>query len=278
MQLFRKHIKPAWTFKSGKKIWRLLPGQGVLAVELRDTDNKETEFAALDITTGSPLWQNLQFEERWWITVNKFHRDVLLLQQFVKPDMPTPGKIFAVDAMTGKVLWQNDELALVNVVDDLVYGLRSTFTSEEIVGVNWRTGESAVTFSADDPRTQEINVALTREEYMLPVSLEELEDNPLSATPPVRVEAFPSEAKTPSLIETGADRRIIGYHLDAGTDEKGVHVYESHIKIIDRGGKVHFEDTTDRGVYTTLQDFYFVVDNILLYVRNSNEIVAVNLS
>ncbi|MCL5267012.1 MAG: DUF4905 domain-containing protein [Bacteroidetes bacterium] len=271
-------MKPAWTFRSEKKVWRLLPGAGVLAVELRDTENKLTEFAGLDITTGVAHWQSLQFEDKWWITVNKIHRGVLLLQQFVKPDMPTPGKIFAVDVLTGKLLWQNNELSYMSVIEDTVYGLRNTLTSEEIVGVNYRTGEATVTFPTNDPRVQEINQTVTEEKFMLPAAFEESEENSNQASGSILSEAFPSDAKAPALIETRSGKHVVGYHLDSGTDEKGVPVYDSHLKVVDNGGKILFEDTTDKGVYTTLQDFYFVVSGMLLYVRNSNEIVAVRLS
>ena len=274
MQLFRKHIRPAWIFRSGKKVWRLLPGHGVLAVELRDTEKKETEFAALNIFTGSPYWHNLQFDEKWWITVNKVHRGVLLLQQFVKPDMPTPGRIFAVDALTGRLLWQNDELKYVNAVDNVVYGLRSTLTSEEVVGLDCRTGESSVTIPADDTRLQEISGTSDELNYLLPVSFDELDEKSAS----VSGEVIPPGAKAPSVIKTESGWQVLGFHIAGGTDEKGVPLYESHLKVMDNNGHLQFQDVTDRGLYTTLLDFYFIVSGMLLFVRNSNEIVAVRLS
>ncbi len=278
MQLFRKRLSPTWTFRSDKKVWRLLPGSGVLAAELRDTDNKITEFAVLDIETGSPLWQNFQLEEKWWVTVNKIHHDVLLLQQFVKPDMPTPGKIFAVDLFTGKPLWQNHELSYLNIIDDVVYGLRRTLQSEDIVGLNYRTGEEREVFSADDTRAQELSFSLPEDDFILPSLFEELEETPDSASAAVLKRLIPTDAKTPTVIESPSGKEIVGYHQNAGTDEKGVQVYDSHLKIIDGEGKILFEDVADKKVYSALQDFYFAVNEQLIYVRNSNEIVAVKLS
>ncbi len=277
MQFFKKYLRPAWTFKTEKKVWRLLPGTGVLAVELRDTDNKLTEFAALNIENGSPLWQNLQFEEKWWITVNKIHRDVLLLQQFVKPDMPTPGKIFAVDILAGKLLWQSNDLSFMNVIEDTVYGLRSTLASEEVVGVNYRSGQQLITFPLDDTRVQEVSEPAVENGYLLPVVYKEPEGAPDQVTFPNPGRAFPDDAKAPSFIESQPGKYVVGYYLDAGTDEKGAPVYDSHVKVIDVDGKVLYDDVADRKVYTTFQDFYFQVNEELLYVRNSNEIVAVRL-
>lgn len=246
-------------------------------MELRDTDNKLTEFAALDIENGSPLWQNLQFEEKWWITVNKVHRDVLLLQQFVKPDMPTPGKIFAVDALAGKLLWQSNDLSFVNVLEDTVYGLRNSLTSDEVVGVHYRSGEPVVTFPIDDARVQDVSQPAVEDGFLLPVVYEEPGGAPDQVPVPNPGRAFPPESKSPSFIETQAGKLAVGYYLEAGTDEKGAPVYDSHVKIVDVDGRVIYEDIPDRKVYTAFQDFYFQANDKLLYVRDSNEIVAVRL-
>ncbi len=281
MNLFKKSLKPSWTFprspeNSNKKIWRLLPGSGILAVELRDVDKKEVEFAGIDLNTGAPLWQNLQLEEKWWVNINKIYQDVLLLQQFVRPDMPQPGKIFAVDIFTGKILWQDEAVEFLNAADGRVYGIRRTFQSEEVIGLNPKTGEAEIALSVDDPRSRVLNNVFEPEEYSLPVPLEEAEETRHGDVANV-AHVFPAGAKSPTIIKSSSGKEVAGYHVQSGTDGKGIQTFDSLIKIADPDGKVIFEDRADSGVYTTLQDFYFVVNEELIYVRNSNEVVAVKL-
>ncbi len=277
MKFFGRKLKPVWTYRTDKKVWRLLPGNGILAAELRDTDKKLTDYAAIDIASGSPLWQGLRLEDSWWIIMNRIFRDVLLLQQFVKPDMPTPGKIFAVDLFTGKILWENHEVSYLSAGDDLVYALRASIRSEEVVGLDYRTGLEKLSFPAEDPRTDQLPPPQPQDGFTLPVFVEEIQDE-ITLSRISGLKGIPPEnAKNPTFIPSVAGKDISGYHTGAGNDEKGVPFFDSHVMIIDERGDAVYGDVADSKVYTAMSDFYFAAGNTLIYVRNSNEIVAVNL-
>ncbi len=268
MKWFRKGLKPSWIFKSNLKVWRLLPGSGVLVTELRDPQEKVTEFVGVDLSTGSPLWRNNQLPEKWWTTLNKIHKDVLLLHQFARPNMPTPGKIFAVDLFTGKLLWQNDELACLSVSGDTLFALRKTFQSEDVIELDYRSGEEKLVLSLDN--YQEMNIPAPQDEFILPE--------------PVDVKAssglIPAEAIAPMTVRL-TKSTTFGFHVTSGTDAKGAPLYDALITIVDAIGKKVYEDIADRKVYVPLQDFFFVVPlqkTWLIYVRNSDEIIAVELS
>lgn len=277
MKFLGRKLKPAWTFRTDKKVWRLLPASGVLTAELRDTDAKIAEYAGIDIASGSPLWQGLRLEESWWVITNRVFRDVLLLQQFVKPDMPTPGNIIAVDLFAGRILWQNHELKYLNASGDLIYALRKSLRSEDIVALDYRTGTEKMAFPADDPRTDDLSFPPQQDEFVLPSFLEEFADDlPAGRTALLR-NAPPANAENPTFIPSVSGKDIIGFYSNAGTDEKGAPVFDSHLMILDSEGNSIFQDTADRKVYTTLGDFYLVTGNKLIYTRNSSEIVAVEL-
>ena len=277
MKFFRTSLKPKWVFKTDKKVWRLLPGSGVLATELRDPDLKITEYAAIDLSSGAPLWQGLRLEESWWIAMNRIYRDIFLLQQFVKPDMPTAGKIYAIDLFTGKLLWQNHELTYLNASGDTIYGIREAVGSEGIVGLDFRTGEEKIVLAADDPKVDELSFPSHEDEFVLSSFFEEIEDTLPPERAAILKETPPEQAKNPTCIPSAFGKDIVGYYTEAGKDEKGIQLYDSHLTVSDQAGKILFEDTVDKGVYTTLGDFYFVVGTDLIYARNSSEIVALDL-
>jgi Domain of unknown function (DUF4905) len=275
MKIFGKGLKPAWTFKTDKKVWRLLPGSGVLAVEFRDTEAKVADYSGFDLASGSPLWHGLSLPDSWWVVMNRVFRDSLLLQQFVRPDMPTPGKIFAVDLFSGKIIWENHEVSYLAAAGDVIYALKSSIQSEEIVGLDYRTGAERVSFPADDPRAEALSVMEQDTGFVLPKFPEEVEGDLAPARFEMLVNAVPEGARNATFITALSGSSIIGFHSDAGTDEKGIHTFDAHIKVIDKNGKTIFNDIADRRVYTAMSDFYFVAGGFLVYVRNSNEIVAV---
>ncbi len=278
MKLFTQKIKPAWTFRTDKNVWRLFPGSGVLTTELRDTEAKTAEYAGIDIESGSILWEGLKFDDSWWVTMNRIFRDVLLLQQFVRPDMPTPGKVFAVDLFTGKILWGKEDLSFIAAAGDFVYGLRKSIDSEDIVGVDYRTGDERTVFPADDPRVNEIEDSAMADYFTPPSFIEEIEEALPSELLKKVTNTPPADAVNPTYIASGKGMSIAGFHTSAGKDNKGAPVFDSHIIVIDENGKSIYEDIADRGVYTAMGDFYFVADGRLFYVRNSKEIVVVRLS
>lgn len=277
MKIIHAYLKPDWTFKTERKVWRLLPGSGVLITELRDPEAKTSEYTGIDIGTGKPLWKDFTLEDSWWVVINRIFRDVLLLQQFVRPDMPTPGKIFAVDLHTGKLLWQNPDVSYLNASGDLIYGMRKSIQSSEVIGFDFRTGIEKLTIPADDPRVDELSFQQQQDEFTLSSFFEEIEDTLPKERTSSLLRSLPTNAQNPTFIPSIRGKDIIGFYTDAGKDEKSVPVFDSHLRVMDSNRKTVFDDVVDRKVYTTLGDFYFVVDSKLIYARNSDEIVAIDL-
>ncbi|HEY9165668.1 MAG TPA: DUF4905 domain-containing protein [Candidatus Kryptonia bacterium] len=277
MKLFRGHIPPSWKFKSDVKVWRLLPGKGVLAVELRDTANKTASFAGIEIGSGKTLWKDLRFENGWWVTINTIYEDVILLQQFVRPDMPTAGKVFAVDLLSGKILWQNDSLTYLYAAEGGVICAKRTLVSDEIVSLDYRTGiEKSISPPVDLSRSG-LASGTQAENFILPELLEPDGKKSYPEISDALRNVLPPDAHAPSAIVYRSGKTIAGFHLRNGEDERGTALYDSHLQIVDSNGKIMFRDVADTNVYMPITDFYFVAETHLIYVRNSNEIVAVKL-
>lgn len=256
-------------------MWRLLPGSGVLVAELRDKERKIVEFSGIDIVSGTALWQGFTLPEPWWVTIDRIYKDILFFHQFVRPDMPHTRRIFAVDLFTGKLIWENSDCKLLTVNDDIVYGLKDSFQGSEVIGMNYKSGEELIRFSTNDPRINEFTDE-SEIQYTLP---EPIEDENLTKL------LIPDilNPHMPNLLSL-SDKRIVGFYVEAGFDEKGAPLYDSHIRIVDSFGKVIYEDVPDRGVYVAMNDFYFVVGDpsgkdrkFLIYVKESVEILSFSL-
>src|SRR5713101_5946050 len=101
-------IRVAWQYTTGGKLWRLYPSaSGRIVVEDRDVERKKVSFTCLDQMTGRVLWTDLQFAEKWWITIDSIYHDVLFLHEYATPDMPEHKKIHAVDVESGRLSWSN---------------------------------------------------------------------------------------------------------------------------------------------------------------------------
>jgi len=279
MLWFKRRAAPTWRYQTPEshgenrmKVWRLLPGTGVLVVELRDEEKKLAEFSGIDIASGTVLWQNFGLPEPWWVTFDRIYKDVLFIHQFVRPDMPHTMRIFAVDLFTGKLIWENSDCKLLTINDDIVYGLKDSFQGQEIIGMNYKDGEEMIRFSSKDPRVEEFKDN-TETQYLLPEPIEDEE----------RVKSLFSDIRTPYMpnLISLSNKLIVGFYLESGFDEKGVQLYDSHIRIVDLLGKVLYDDVPDKGVHVPMNDFYFVVGDLsdnerkfLIYVKESVQILS----
>ncbi len=287
MKFLKKRTKPDWIFregtgKSGKKVWRLFPASGVLVAEFRDVDKKAVGFAGIDLASGSLVWENDQLKEEWWITLNTVYRDTVLLQQFARPDMPTPGKIFALDLHNGKLLWQNQEVSFMSVENGTIHCLKRSFSSESIIGLNLRTGVESEIPSSELPDKNEVPLSeLALPEFMEFISGGSQEptdrDKPVSQMKLIALPIIPSDAIQPTLLRFG-QKNVFGFYVPSGKEEKGTTLYNACLVVTNSEGKVLFEDIADKNIYVPLADFYFGVDGRLIYVRNSEEIVGMKLN
>ena len=97
-------IKKSLHYKSQNQIWRLLISENdYLLIETRDTNNKEVFFNCFDLNKSQKLFLNMQFEEKYWLGIEKFHKNILLLHRFTKPDMPDHKGIIAFDVVQKKL-------------------------------------------------------------------------------------------------------------------------------------------------------------------------------
>jgi len=274
VKFFEKKSRPLWTFpkkgsEGGKKIWRLLAGNEILVTEMRDIDKKTAEFVGIDIRSGLLLWKNDQIEEKWWVTLNLIYRDVVLLQQFSRPDMPTSGRIFALDLRTGELLWKNYEVSFANAAGDTIYCVKKSYSSETTIGLDFRSG---IVREVSQEETVDGNF-VSSEDLKFPEPFEDALEN---LDEQILQKKIPGDAALPMILRSGR-KKVIGFHVPSGKDTEGVTTYDAHLIVADSAGKIVFEDITDRKVYMPLAEFYFSIGEKLIYVRNSEEIVAVQL-
>ncbi len=137
-------IERLYTLEDENKIWRILISESEkLILERRNTDVKEVFFAAYDLSNGNPLWENFQFEEKFWIGIEKIYKDVLYLHGFTKPDMPGHRGITAFDINAKKILWKNNDGVFAFVLNDKVYHYRDDFEGTKLEPLDYLSGETS---------------------------------------------------------------------------------------------------------------------------------------
>jgi len=137
------NFKPHFRFSDGNQIWRLLISDSdKLIIETRDTEKKEVFFSCIDIITGNELFKDFQFEEKYWIGIEKIHDDIIFFHRFVKPDMPGHREIIAFAIDTQKILWQTNEFTFLFIYNDKLYASKELFEGNKFFILDYKTGET----------------------------------------------------------------------------------------------------------------------------------------
>jgi hypothetical protein len=94
-------------FKS--PVWRLEIDSltDTIFAEIREASDKRVSFASISLESGKTWFEDLQTEDRWLTGMEAAYDGVLLLHNYQSEGGPAHKGLVALDALTGKALWQN---------------------------------------------------------------------------------------------------------------------------------------------------------------------------
>ncbi|MFN3693946.1 MAG: DUF4905 domain-containing protein [Ignavibacterium sp.] len=134
-------IKELYKYDCGRQIFRLLPTDSdKIVIEERDREKKEAYFSCLNLQTGNKIFTDLQFEEKYWIGIEKIYKDVIFFHKFERPDLPKHKGIVAFDIKSQTTLWENENKFLF-AGDDKVALVSNDFGITKIFLVDYLSGE-----------------------------------------------------------------------------------------------------------------------------------------
>src|ERR1700710_2286530 len=90
-------------------IWRMEIDEvsETLFVEVRDNEEKQVSFTAINFATGDVYFKNLTTPERWLTGIEAAYDGVLLLHNYQSEAGPTHKGVIAIDGHSGETLWTN---------------------------------------------------------------------------------------------------------------------------------------------------------------------------
>jgi len=91
------------------QIWKFVIDEqtGLLFAEIRNSEEREASFAAMDLATGKLNFDNLSLPEKWLTGLEGGFGGVLLLHGFQSAQNPVHKGIYAFDGQSGLPLWSN---------------------------------------------------------------------------------------------------------------------------------------------------------------------------
>lgn len=120
-------LQPSISQTFNSTVWRLQIDEqtGIMAVELRNEQDKQTSFASLNLSTGEVYFDNLVMPERWLTGIEAVYNGVMLLHYYKHESGPEHKTIIAINAKTSAEVWSNYNLAFdhLSVNGPVVYNI-----------------------------------------------------------------------------------------------------------------------------------------------------------
>ncbi|MDP3831886.1 MAG: DUF4905 domain-containing protein [Ignavibacteriaceae bacterium] len=246
----------------GRQIWRLLINQkNQLLVEERDINTKSVFYSLLDLNSKKHLLKSHQFDEKFWIGIEAFTDDVLVLHKFVKPDMPTHKGMIAYSLIDKKVKWENERLQFLYVKEKDIYCFSQKFEAKEFYIVDLASGEIKENLGSDFNKVNKIKNQIDEASQSLGYIFPE-------ALHPIRNEnAFNIVQKVTNKYKVKGSFDALefkGYiFVNCHTENKDG-TLNNNFQIVDTGSnKIIFEELLNKKVNSIFVDSFFIKDDFL---------------
>jgi len=249
----------------------------MLVGEDRDPAAKRASFFGLNRIKGEVLWENVVFEEPWWISIEAVHRDRVFLHGYSRPDMPDHQRVHVLDLFTGHTLWSRDDARFLFAADDSVFVSRDTASGRTIMELALRDG--AVTGTRENDAS-ELNAARSRVQRTA-------EDAP--RFPLTLQETFPAGGQ-PAYLQEVVQRGTMAGAMEVLVND-GLCLFSYHEKSDEEGhlrnilnvvqmdnGRQVLSETLNEDVKGIVPDSFFVQEGILYFVRERSQLVAVTMA
>jgi outer membrane protein assembly factor BamB len=271
-------VQPAWVYRADGVVWRVVPtGAGVFVGEDRNLQEKQVSFFCVNQMTGEVLWKGISFDERWWIGIEAVHSDRVFLHGFSKPDMPDHKKILALELLTGRTAWSNEDMRFILAVEESVFASKDTINGRMIFELNLRTG-SMLHSLGDHPEV--LNAAKSRLQVMANDGAEfpfPLGESLLMNEPKIALvyKHCRRDDVVGSIEVVDKDNFLFfGYHEKGNMGGRLRHT----LKIIDQNnGDLLFAETLNQSLQNAVPDSFFLQGNMIYFVKERSSLTGVNI-
>lgn len=86
------------------KIWNTTFSDEYCVLEIRDDATRQVSFSCINLLNGNVLWENLQPEKSWWLSLVGIFDEYLILQKYSSNQKPEPEGLLILNVQTGEIL------------------------------------------------------------------------------------------------------------------------------------------------------------------------------
>jgi hypothetical protein len=131
----KPRIELNFSHQFGGTVWNsaVSSSNAILLLEVRNGQERKTSFSALDLINGTLMWDDVVFEERWWVGLEAVQGDVALFSVFTDTSNPDRKSLIAYHIRDQQILWWRNDFSLSSLGLNCAAGISSQYGHREIV-------------------------------------------------------------------------------------------------------------------------------------------------
>jgi len=241
-------------------LWNMLqvPASDLLVIEVRNEQQREARFSALDVVTNKFVWKDILFDETWWIGLTAATKEVLLLHVYQNTENPDAKDLLAWDIVKQQKRWHLGNFLVDSVVGDSLYG-RFADENAEVTVIDISTGEVLENKVAETTTEQNIRT-LKPFQYMEGTPYFETVKTFLNQTFSIVPLAGVEYREEQSLI-------FISYHAMQDS-------LVNYLIVLTADGSVLLHEKLGERLKGLGFETFFILSGCLFFVRNKCELVS----
>lgn len=234
-------------------IWEQSIYNNQLLVTTRDAQQMGVTFSLVNLTDGVFVFEELAFEENWWVSVYHFFNEVAVFQVFEDTQDIEAKSYFALDLNSQEAIWSLDEVAAMSRQGYFIQ-MRAINDESEPFWVDTRDGETM-----DSPSEE---IMAERISYAARYPLHYTEEGEHFQT----VKLFLSDKygvealKACDYLEY-ENLAFIAYHSQSA---RGL---EHFLLVLTKEGEVLLHEKLDGGLKGLISGAFFIAEEQLIFVQ-----------
>jgi hypothetical protein len=256
-------------------IWKIYPDDTFpwLILEIRNYDTRTVSFACFDLLQEQFLWEDLVFNETWWIGIEDVHQGHVLFHHFQDTQFSNHKGIICFEILTQQVKWQRNDLAFYRLLEAEVIAILLDKPEDTFISLDVFDGKIKLDhISVAETQLKAINFEIQRKSNMYFPDIYYQEDINFEKINQYlnRKQHVFSEKMIEYLEFEGYI--IISYYL-----LKSDNNFANHLLILNNEGKINSHFMIDDELKGVGQSTFFIFESKLILVKHKKELCIYDL-
>ena len=253
---------PIWRVETD--VFGAISTDNLMVLELRNRE--KVEWCGIDLNTQKTLWQGTLPDTNWWTSSIGCYNSLLLLHQYQNNEQPAPKGLLAIDAQTGRTIWQLNNCAFAKTDGQFLQTLRPNAAGEQIK--EWWILETSEQLP-NEPTFAEAQTAA----WALPVAYTENNFHYSFLRDFIEQQTGQKAVKTINYAEIEGCVVLFYYFYDTISD-----TLPRSLLVINSMKKVIWHEISSSSSDSAFSGQFLYTQNQMVFLRSAQELLVLNFS